>query len=184
MKITSGRYNGFKIFSPPGRHTRPSLARVRQAVFNMLREKLAGSTVIDCFAGTGAYGLEALSNEAEKVLFIDDSTRELIEKNLRKTGAGKKQYEIFSCSFQKALQKIHQKGITAEIFMADPPYNKGYASKILKNTQLNGILIKGSLCVLEVHKSEAAEIETPDFFRKIKEKNYSDTHVIIFEKAV
>ena len=78
MRIVAGEWRGRALAAPPGRDTRPTADRVRQALFDMLlhapwggREAVAGARVLDAFAGTGALGLEALSRGAAHATFVE-----------------------------------------------------------------------------------------------------------------
>ena len=71
------------MIAPGGREVRPTSGKTRQAVFNMIRGIVQDADVIDFFAGSGALGIEALSNGAAKALFVDDKTCPIIKKALR-----------------------------------------------------------------------------------------------------
>ena len=71
MRIISGIARGRRIDSPKGMDTRPTLDRVRESVFGIIQFQVAGSTVLDLFAGSGAMGLEALSRGARYAIFND-----------------------------------------------------------------------------------------------------------------
>ena len=70
LRIISGEHKGRMIKTLPGRHTRPTADRVKEALFNILQTKLHGSLILDLFSGTGNIGLEAMSRGAEKVVFV------------------------------------------------------------------------------------------------------------------
>ncbi len=183
MKISSGKYKGIPLECSKGIEIRPTLAKTRQAIFNMLRPYILGSTVIDCFAGTGAFGLEALSNGAEKVWFIDDSHGKLIKKNAEKAGVLPEKYEIMETDFKKGLKKLYEKKVKADCIFADPPYNKGFIRIFVKLVEVNEVLVKDGLLVLEVHKNEAKELQ--DIFeewRMLKDKIYGDVNVFVLQK--
>ncbi len=86
VKITGGERKGAILFTRPGEETRPLLGRVRQALFNILAPITAGARCLDLFAGSGAVGLEALSQGARSCLFVerDAAAAEVIERNIRK----------------------------------------------------------------------------------------------------
>ena len=84
MQIITGKYRGRKLVSLDTKKTRPTLARVKESLFSMVDEKIAGATVLDLFAGSGALGIEALSRGAEKVYFVDNNVdaKKVIQTNL------------------------------------------------------------------------------------------------------
>ena len=69
MRIIAGEFRGRRLTAPDGLKTRPMLARVREALFNILGSRVVNARVADCFSGTGAIGLEALSRGAAHVLW-------------------------------------------------------------------------------------------------------------------
>ncbi len=71
LRIIAGELKGRKLGSVRGIKTRPTADRIREAIFNILAFQIQGSMVLDLFAGTGAFGIEALSRGAESVVFVD-----------------------------------------------------------------------------------------------------------------
>lgn len=90
LKIIGGEYGGRVLRTVRGLGTRPLLGQVREALFNILADRLAGAIVWDLFAGTGASGLEALSHGAARVLFVEKNGRviDVLRQNLDLLGAG------------------------------------------------------------------------------------------------
>jgi 16S rRNA (guanine966-N2)-methyltransferase len=90
MRVVAGTAGGRRLEAPPGRATRPTGDRVREATFNALGSigAVEGATVVDLFAGSGALGIEALSRGAAHATFVDDDPRALavVRRNLRATG--------------------------------------------------------------------------------------------------
>lgn len=84
LRIVGGSHRGRRLYSLPGRATRPTPEIVREALFNMLSGEIAGSRFTDLFAGTGAVGLEALSRGAARVTFVEKSAAaiKVLAKNL------------------------------------------------------------------------------------------------------
>ena len=84
--LTGGAARGARLLTVPGRDIRPALARLRTSVFEVLRPRLEGATVLDLFAGIGTMGIEALSRGAEYAVFIDMDPRcvEAVRRNLAK----------------------------------------------------------------------------------------------------
>jgi len=183
MKISSGRYRGIPIACAKGMEVRPTLAKTRQAIFNMLRPYLDSALVIDCFAGTGALGLEALSNGAKKAWFIDDSHETLIKKNAEKAGIPEADYEIMETDFKAGLKRLYEKKVKADCIFADPPYNKGLLRVFVKLVNVNELLNEGGLLVLEAHKDEAAELaDVFEEWRMLKDKTYGDVSIFVLQK--
>ena len=92
MRVVAGTARGRKLATPPGRSTRPTSDRVREAIFSMLTslDAIQDATVADLFAGSGAMGIEALSRGASRGVFVESDTAALrvIQTNLDTTGLG------------------------------------------------------------------------------------------------
>ncbi len=121
MRIIAGNRKGARIFAPKGRSTRPTGDRVREAAFRLIGP-VDGATVLDLFAGSGAMGLEALSREAARAVFVEsdrDACR-VLERNLTKlgfTGA-----EIVCLDARRALAADAAAGRRYDLILVDPPY--------------------------------------------------------------
>ena len=90
MRVVAGEARGRRLVAPEGTDTRPTLDRVREAVFNALasQDAIDGARVLDLFAGSGALGIEALSRGAAHATFVDTdrAARRVIDQNLAATG--------------------------------------------------------------------------------------------------
>jgi len=93
LKVTSGIAKGTKL-KVPSSGTRPTLSRVREALFDILKsaDRLDNARVLDAFAGSGALGIEALSRGAGYCLFLekDHAACQVIHENIRATGLQQK----------------------------------------------------------------------------------------------
>ena len=119
-RLTGGTAKGRRLFSVPGIDVRPALARMRISVFEILRPRLEGATVVDLFAGTGSLGLEALSRGAARALFYDVDRRSLeaVEKNLERLGFSGKGQAVYGNAFEAAARLE-----PADLVFVDPPYD-------------------------------------------------------------
>ncbi|MGC9973903.1 MAG: 16S rRNA (guanine(966)-N(2))-methyltransferase RsmD [Gaiellaceae bacterium] len=121
MRIIAGNKKGARIFAPKGRTTRPTGDRVREAAFRLIGP-VDGATVLDLFAGSGAMGLEALSREAARAVFVEsdrDACR-VIERNLSKLGLSGA--EIVCMDARRALAADAAAGRRYDLILVDPPY--------------------------------------------------------------
>jgi 16S rRNA (guanine(966)-N(2))-methyltransferase RsmD len=120
MRVTGGTGRGRRLRVPAGDRVRPTSDKVKQALFNILGEKVRGSVFLDLFAGTGGIGIEALSRGAERVVFIDDARRSLdaVRQNLDQSGFGA-QAEVYA---SKAETYIRKAVVQYDIVFLDPPY--------------------------------------------------------------
>src|SRR3954451_25050254 len=122
MRVIAGSAGGIRL-DVPKKRVRPTMDRVKAAIFSSLGEDVIGARVLDLFAGSGALGIEALSRGAGSALFIDEDRQSVaaIEKNLAKTQlAGRvRQQDVFG--FLKNARATAEK---FQIVFADPPYDK------------------------------------------------------------
>jgi len=155
MRIISGQYRGRALAAPPGRITRPTADRVRQALFDVLAHApfapdLHEARVIDLFAGSGALGLEAMSRGASYCLFVetDEAARGAIRTNLdtlNLLGAGR----VHRRDATDLGPRPATDGAAFDLAFLDPPYGKGLGEKALAGLLAGGWLAKDALCVLE-----------------------------------
>jgi len=184
MIITSGIYRGIPISAPKGTQTRPTLAKIRQAIFNMIRPCVESRVVFDFFSGTGALGFEALSNGASKVYFVDKLHGDILEKNAEKLKVDRRSYVFIKGDFTLAAEKLKNMKLKAGLIFADPPYNKGYINMLLQSLLYNDILSDDGLVVIELHLDEKKEMETKlQCWTIIREKKYGDTFILCLKKA-
>ena len=165
MRIVAGTHKGRALVTPRndkegGAKTRPTAARTREAVFNVLAHDpdgpaLEGARVIDLFAGSGALGFEALSRGAAFVLFVDTdaAARGAIRTNAEALG------EIGRCRIhRRAAESLGDKpaglGAPFDLAFLDPPYRQGLAVKALDALAEGGWLAEGARVVVEVGHDE------------------------------
>lgn len=189
MRITGGVLGGRNLYTPEDRRVRPTADKVRQAIFNILRHhafsggfELQDARAIDLFAGTGALGIEAISQGAQYCLFVDDSadSRALVRENieaLQLTGASK--------IWRRDATQLGPMGSGAggpfELAFLDPPYRKDLVGPALA-ALIDGEWLKpGAVAVVET----AAEEDTPphDGFVLCDERMYGETRVQFLERA-
>ena len=129
MRITSGFARGILLDSPRGKSTRPATDAARQAIFSSLGGIVEGASVIDLFAGTGSYGLEAASRGAASVLFFENDRNALgaLRANLERvkkavnSAGGEFSAKILPCDCLKISLQPEEKNF--DIVFADPPYS-------------------------------------------------------------
>jgi 16S rRNA (guanine966-N2)-methyltransferase len=132
MRIIAGRWRGRIIDAPPGRKTRPTGDRVREAWMSAMQTEIAGSTVLDLFAGSGALGLELLSRGARHVTFVERAAPAL--KTL-KANAAKLQVtddEMTLIRGDAIDFATNASELAFDLAVADPPYHQGFAADLLQ----------------------------------------------------
>jgi 16S rRNA (guanine(966)-N(2))-methyltransferase RsmD len=128
VRINAGVWRSRLLKFPDVEGLRPTPERVRITVFNWLGQDMTGKTCLDLFAGTGAFGFEALSRNAKSVTMIENSRpayNALLQNQL--------QLKAENCLIinQDALQFLVNNTQKFDVIFCDPPYNKSWLEKIL-----------------------------------------------------
>jgi len=123
MRLTGGLDRGRKLRAPRGSHTRPTAAKVREAIFNILGPP--PGAVLDLYAGTGALGIEALSRGATAAVFVerDGAALSALRRNLRETGLEDKA-TVMGGDVRTALRRLAPRADKFSWVFMDPPYIK------------------------------------------------------------
>lgn len=141
MRIIAGKYKNQTIISPKTERTHPMSEQMRGAIFNTLGE-IDGLTVLDCFAGSGAVGLEALSRDAEQVTLIDNdrAAQRAIADNIANLSVASSA-RLIKTGVGNWLQTATD---SYDVIVADPPYNDiplSLLPRLLEHLNPNGTLV-------------------------------------------
>ena len=120
MRVIAGEFRGRRLLGPADAATRPVTDRVKQSVFDVLSDRLAGADVIDCFAGTGSFGLEALSRGAASCCFLERHRPaiERLRRNVETLGVGDRCRVLTGDAFKLDAAALP----AADVVFFDPPY--------------------------------------------------------------
>ena len=123
-RIIGGAGKGRRLKTAAGDATRPTGARVRQSLFDILAPEIPGCTFLDAFAGNGSVGLEALSRGAARVVLVDRSAPavEAARENARALAAAGGEVQVFRQEAQTALAAFADRGQRFDVVYLDPPY--------------------------------------------------------------
>lgn len=181
MRITGGEHKG-RTFAPPKvEGFRPTMEKVRQAVFSMIESQmdLTEALVLDCYSGSGAFGLESISRGARHCTFIEKNPELL---NFTKNTAEKLKV-LGSTKFIKGTLPAELGKLLSEfdLIFADPPYDIPPGDFLAKLLELK-ILKSDGLLVFELSKSKKALIpENLELsLELLRDKTYGDTEVLIY----
>lgn len=158
MRVISGQAKGHRLKVPKGRAVRPTAARVKEALFNILPHDLSGLKILDLFAGTGSLSAEALSRGAAEVILVDVSRKaaNTIRENLRALGFSHNA-KIWIGSVPKSLRQLSRKGETFDLVFLDPPYEKGWVGKILEVIGQERLMREAGMVVAEHSSREEVQ---------------------------
>jgi 16S rRNA (guanine(966)-N(2))-methyltransferase RsmD len=180
MRIVTGSAKGRPLFTLPGEATRPTGAKVKEAVFSALQFELEGRAFLDLFAGSGQMGLEALSRGAGSAMFIDASREamDIVKKNAEKTGLFEKSRFLVS-DFRNYIRKAAGRDRFHVIYI-DPPYKESFARDAVLLILKAGLAHPGALIVTESDKEDIFEGEMPKELSVLKQKRYGISFITIF----
>ncbi|BCQ37718.1 ribosomal RNA small subunit methyltransferase D [Erwinia rhapontici] len=146
IRIIGGQWRGRKLPVPDSAGLRPTTDRVRETLFNWLAADIQQAKCLDCYAGSGALGLEALSRHAASatLLELERPVAQQLEKNLATLGA--KSGRVVNTN---TLQFLAQKGDEHQLVFIDPPFRQGLLEKTTQLLESNGWLSDGALVYVE-----------------------------------
>jgi len=178
LRIVGGRLGGRRINAPPGRHTRPTADKVREAIFNTLATltDLEGLAVLDLYAGSGALGIEALSRGATHCTFVESHARTAagIRANLALLELPAAAATVVAARVEAWLRHpaLPQ---PAGLVLADPPYADGQHDALLAALADSAVLAPQAVIVLETAAGQALAL--PPRLEVLRTKGYGDTQV-------
>ena len=190
MRISGGLAKGRRtatkrLFSkrPEGEELRPTSSKVREALFDIIKEKIEGATFVDLYAGTGTVGLEALSRGAKKAIFVEQNALRFraIRRNADEFGFKEKAL-VVSGSVYEFLKKASAANESFDIFFLDPPYHSEEINKVLPLIGEKGLLSENGLVIVE-HFFKKKMSETSDKLKMSRSYRYGDTMLTLYRKV-
>lgn len=181
MRIIAGKAKGTRLVPPRDKSVRPTLDRVREALFSILGSDIEGALFLDLFAGTGANGIEALSRGAAHCDFVDSDSRslELIRENLKKTGfvdsAG-----VFQADIPDGSVSLRSLRAPYDIIFADPPRDFCRETELFTMIHDLKLLKADGKFVLECPSKSKRDVSYYRF-STIRSAKYGDTTLAFFE---
>lgn len=183
MRIISGTAKGTKLYTLEGLTTRPTLDRVKEAVFNIIHLNIPEATVLDLFSGSGAIGLEFASRGAKKVYLCDASKEacEIIKKNIAKTHLEKK-VELYQADFIQVISKKIEEKI--DIIYLDPPYKTDFIKIAICECIKKQILKPDTLIIAETDDKEkiVKQIEEIKNIEIIEQRKYGRANIFFLKE--
>ena len=179
MQIITGKYKGRKLLSLDTEKTRPTLARVKESIFAMIQGNISDSVVLDLFTGSGAMGIESISEGAKKVYFVDNNieAKKVLNKNLVNV---KEDYEIFILDYQEALKSFKNMGVKFDLVFLDPPYKSNFGEKAISMLKDLKLLQKDAIIVLEENSKNCLQNSLNGFIIE-KSRKYGIVNVSILK---
>ena len=186
MRIISGSYKGKKILEPKDIKTRPLKDLTKESIFNIIihskkfKINLENSIILDLFSGVGSFGIECLSRNVKKVIFVENynGVLPLLKRNLENLNLNEKfsvlEYDIYEGNiFSKLKNKF-------DIIFLDPPYKDKNLDKLLMEINNHKILNKNGIIIIHRHKNEQDII--PKVFQIVDQKKYGISKITFLTK--
>lgn len=180
MRIITGSARGCSLATLEGDTTRPTPAKVKEAVFSAIQFDIEGRRVLDLFAGSGQLGLEALSRGAEKATFVDASREavSIVTANAQKTHLYQKSNVL--CMDWKQYIKSAEGRNKFDLVFLDPPYALHLLPQVTAALYDADLLADGALVVCEDETGGlGADVMVEARFSVVKEARYGRVHITI-----
>lgn len=181
MRINAGKWKGRSIFSVEGIATRPTPDMMKQALFNILGDRIQNANFCDIFAGTGNVAFEALSRGASNATLIENSKAALsvIKKNIAKLGCE----NIVSVMSNDALIALKLlKGKKFDFIFFDPPYNMGVEESVLNLIHENDLLSQNGTVIVQFEAKNSVASHVPECYEIIDQRKYGRSSFIMLNK--
>jgi 16S rRNA (guanine966-N2)-methyltransferase len=187
MRIIAGKHRGRALAAPAGQAVRPTSDRAREALFNILAHgkfavsgpAYAGARVLDGFAGTGAFGLEALSRGAASAVFLENSRTALAALRQNIATLGEEACTQIVAADATAPPRAHA---PCDLVFLDPPYREGLGGPALTALAASGWIAPDALCIVEVAAKE--RFAAPAGFAPIDERRYGAARLVLLRAGV
>ncbi|MDW0616257.1 16S rRNA (guanine(966)-N(2))-methyltransferase RsmD [Mannheimia haemolytica] len=168
VRVIAGLWRGRKLPVLNAKGLRPTTDRVKETLFNWLMHDIAHSRCLDCFAGSGSLGIEALSRQAQAVVFLEKfaNAANQLKKNLQALKS-----EQGSVIHTDTLAYLAQKnnGEPFNIVFIDPPFHQGFVPQVLNLLAENNWLAPNAILYVETEKNHPP-LELPQGWQILKEK--------------
>ena len=158
MRVISGKYKRLELSGFDIDGIRPTMDKVKESIFGIIQNKIKDSVCLDLFSGTGSLGIEALSNGAKYVYFVDNmnSAIEITKKNLNKIKDNN--YTIVNDNYTSSLKKFSNNNTKFDIIFIDPPYKDDIAVSSVDLILSLKLLKKEGIIIIETDEKNR-EIE-------------------------
>jgi 16S rRNA (guanine966-N2)-methyltransferase len=177
VRIGGGEWKGRELEVPRG--ARPTSGRAREALFSILHDSVAGASVLDLYAGSGAVGLEAVSRGAARAVLVEDDAAAL-QRNAAKLDPGGARLKVLRGDARRALLGLDGQGERFDFVFADPPYSEDLPEGLLAGA--SALLTPGGLVVLQRDSPSQTPAEPPGV-TLVERRHYGRNVFYFFSRA-
>ena len=184
-RIIGGKWRGRKITFNDATGLRPTTDRIRETVFNWLQPYVYQSHCLDCFAGSGVLGFEALSRGANEVVFIENNSQTV--KNLKQArdridAAAAVIFHEDTLSWLQAVSHDQRTGQHFDLVFLDPPFHSDLLEKSCVLLSNSGILAEDA--IIYVEHAVDVDLTLPDNWFCLKHKTAGQVSYKLFEYRI
>ena len=177
LRIIAGRFRGRRLHAPAGQATRPTGDRMKETLYNVLGDSVAGARVLDLYAGSGNLGLEALSRGAASVVFVEMATAAVAALGANAAALGvDRDVVVVRDDALRYLARV--RAAAFDVVLADPPYALGVEAALL--AACGGVLVPGGVLVLQHHRRWQASPAALGGWRSLRARRFGDTVIDFF----
>ena len=150
MRVIAGKVRRMSLIAPEGNDVRPTTDRIKETLFNILQNYIAGASFLDLYSGSGGIGIEAISRGAGEVVMVDKSKESLrcIEYNLKHTRLDD-EAEVLPMDVLQAIRNLSRRNKYFDIVFMDPPYEQELELQTLEALAESGIIDEDSVIIVE-----------------------------------
>ena len=182
MRIISGNFKGKKLLEPNDKNTRPLKDLTKESIFNIINHSkkfsinMINSKILDLFSGSGSFGLECLSRNANHVTFVENykGVLPILKKNLLNLKRGNNykviETDIFKNFFNQSIL------FKFDIIFLDPPYKEKELFYLLNEIKIHDILKKEGIIIIHRHRKQKDLF--PEGFKLLEEKKYGISKIL------
>jgi 16S rRNA (guanine(966)-N(2))-methyltransferase RsmD len=176
MRIVAGKFKSRRLSYPKSKTIRPTMDRVKEALFNVLGNDLTDMRVLDLYAGSGALGLEALSRGAASVVFVDSASPAIraIKQNIEELDVAEN-VEVIKMRVFEVLDIFNRNKREFDLILIDPPYNTDLTKKTLMKIYGFDILARNGKLVIE--HSAHDQLPCAKHIEIVTHKKFGETHL-------
>lgn len=177
VRIIAGKKKGRRLTGPDTPDTRPATERVREAIFSIIGTWVEDAAVLDLYAGSGSFGLEALSRGAASATFVENGHRalEALRKNVADVGLGG------TVVTSKVQDFVLRSSGSFDLVFIDPPWTMPSSELADDLSALDRLLLPGSEVILSRRQGDETP-QAPPTWRVATDRRYGDTRIVRYEK--
>lgn len=181
MRIISGEFGGRRLKAVPGRATRPTTDKIKEAVFNIIGPYFDGGTALDLFAGSGGLGIEAASRGMTQVVLVDRQYAAIktIKANIAVTKMPQR-FQVIKANAMQALRQLAAEKSKFNLVLLDPPYQQQKIAANLATLAAQDLLATDAKLVCETNAETVLPVQLPAFMQ-LKRQTYGTTAITIYQ---